>query len=189
VTHSPYVDGPRYEAPGDLELVRRFINTNDLEAGEEQLGTPAALARWLDQHGLNPSPESLDQADLERTIELREALRQVLLANNGAELPGETYERLNAAIGGVAMEVRFDPECGVDLVPSCTGIDAALARIVEIVRVAMEDGEWERLKVCPADDCLWAFYDRSRNHSRTWCSMEVCGNRAKVRTFRERHAT
>jgi predicted RNA-binding Zn ribbon-like protein len=43
------------------------------------------------------------------------------------------------------------------------------------------------LKACPADDCQYAFYDRSRNHSAVWCDMKVCGNRAKVRQFRTRH--
>ena len=47
-------------------------------------------------------------------------------------------------------------------------------------------GSWERFKICPADDCLRAFFDRSRNRSRTWCSMQVCGNREKARTFRKR---
>lgn len=47
-------------------------------------------------------------------------------------------------------------------------------------------GDWPRLKICPADDCRWAFYDRSRNRSRTWCSMQVCGNREKARAWRER---
>jgi predicted RNA-binding Zn ribbon-like protein len=51
----------------------------------------------------------------------------------------------------------------------------------------MAEGTWERLKVCPAHDCLWAFYDSSRNRSGHWCSMKVCGNRAKARSYRERH--
>ena len=72
--------------------------------------------------------------------------------------------------------------------PAGTGVDVALARIGSIVREAMLAGTWERLKVCPADDCQWAFYDRSRNRSRTWCQMEDCGNRAKVRAFRERRS-
>ena len=46
----------------------------------------------------------------------------------------------------------------------------------------------ERVKICPADDCLWAFYDESRNGSRQWCSMAVCGNRAKARAHRARQA-
>ena len=49
---------------------------------------------------------------------------------------------------------------------------------------AQETGEWDRLKVCLSDECLWAFYDRSRNRSRHWCSMDVCGNRAKTRAYR-----
>ena len=56
------------------------------------------------------------------------------------------------------------------------------------MREAMLTGAWRRLKACPADDCQWAFYDRSRNRSRTWCKMDVCGNRSKVRTFRERRS-
>jgi predicted RNA-binding Zn ribbon-like protein len=61
-----------------------------------------------------------------------------------------------------------------------------VAPIVAIVYEAMVDGTWERLKVCPADDCQWAFYDESKNRSGTWCDMAVCGNRAKVRAYRER---
>ena len=53
---------------------------------------------------------------------------------------------------------------------------------------SMVAGTWSRLKVCPADDCQWAFYDHSKNRSGTWCSMQVCGNRAKVRAYRERRA-
>jgi predicted RNA-binding Zn ribbon-like protein len=45
---------------------------------------------------------------------------------------------------------------------------------------------WDRLKACRLDDCQWVFYDHSKNRSRTWCSMRVCGNRAKARAYRER---
>jgi predicted RNA-binding Zn ribbon-like protein len=44
------------------------------------------------------------------------------------------------------------------------------------------------VKICPADDCLWAFYDESRNGSRQWCSMDDCCNRAKARAHRARQA-
>jgi predicted RNA-binding Zn ribbon-like protein len=52
-------------------------------------------------------------------------------------------------------------------------------------RLAVLD-DWQRLKICPADDCLWAFFDHSRNRSRTWCSMSACGNREKARAWRAR---
>jgi predicted RNA-binding Zn ribbon-like protein len=42
------------------------------------------------------------------------------------------------------------------------------------------------MKACADDECEWAFYDSSKNRSRTWCSMEVCGNRAKTRAYRAR---
>ena len=44
-----------------------------------------------------------------------------------------------------------------------------------------------RLSACRDEHCRVAFYDKSRNRSRAWCSMEVCGNREKARSFRARH--
>jgi predicted RNA-binding Zn ribbon-like protein len=49
--------------------------------------------------------------------------------------------------------------------------------------------ERPRVKECAADDCNWLFLDMSRNRSRRWCDMKVCGNRAKARRFSERHKT
>jgi len=54
------------------------------------------------------------------------------------------------------------------------------------VERAQADGTWDRMKACAADTCRWAFYDHSRNRSRQWCDMAVCGNRAKARTYRKR---
>jgi predicted RNA-binding Zn ribbon-like protein len=61
-----------------------------------------------------------------------------------------------------------------------------VARLLAIVECAQAEDKWVRLKVCPDDDCGWAFYDWSKNRSATWCSMETCGNRAKARSYRER---
>jgi predicted RNA-binding Zn ribbon-like protein len=85
------------------------------------------------------------------------------------------------------VSVRFDPKGGSALVASGATIDEALAPIYDAVFCAMEKGTWPRLKACRDDTCQWAFYDRSKNRSGTWCSMEVCGNRNKARTFRARH--
>ena len=114
-------------APGDLETVRRLVNTYDAETGHETLSSPKALRDWLAEHDLGPPGAKLGQADLDRVVELREALRQVLLANNGAALPADTYERLNEAVEGATLAVRFDDECSVGLVPSGAGVDAAVA--------------------------------------------------------------
>lgn len=175
-------------APGNLELVRQFVNSHDYETGAEELSSPTALAAWLAERRLGAPSVRLRDDDLARAIELREALREALLTNNAEPLPPTTVARLNAALAGVSLEVRVNDDCTIDLEPGGRGLDAALARIASIIREAMLSGEWARLKVCPADDCLWAFYDRSRNRSRTWCRMDECGNRAKVRAFRERHS-
>jgi predicted RNA-binding Zn ribbon-like protein len=57
------------------------------------------------------------------------------------------------------------------------------------VRDAQADGTWSRLKLCANPDCGWAFYDRSRNHQGSWCSMATCGNRLKNRRFRAARGT
>ena len=175
-------------APGELELIREFVNSHDAETGIEELTSPAVLAGWLAERGLARADAELGDDDLARAIELREALREALLAHNDEPLPPTTVERLNSALAGAALAPRMSADCTVELEPAGSGLDAAMARMAAIIREATLSGEWARLKVCPADDCLWAFYDRSRNHSRTWCRMEVCGNRAKVRAYRTRHS-
>ena len=82
---------------------------------------------------------------------------------------------------------RFDERGGAALEPVSGGVDGALGRLVAIVHDAIETGDWRRLKACRNDTCLWAFYDHSKNHSRHWCSMEVCGSQVKARTYRRRH--
>jgi predicted RNA-binding Zn ribbon-like protein len=179
-------DNERSGAPGELELVRQFVNSYDHETSSEEFTSPEALSEWLAANGLAARRAKLGPADLERAVELREALREALLTNNDEPLPPTTVRRLNEALSGVALGVRVNDDCTIDLEPAGAGLDSALAQIAGIIREAMLTGEWSRLKVCPADDCLWAFYDRSRNRSRTWCRMEDCGNRAKVKAFRER---
>jgi predicted RNA-binding Zn ribbon-like protein len=186
MTPASSADSERSGAPGRLELVRLFVNTFDAETGAEDLASPEALARWLaDRELIEPGAE-LAGTDLSRALELREALREALLAHNDEPLRPSTVERLNSALEGVTLAPRISPDCTVELEPAGARLDGALARIAAIIREATLSGEWARLKVCPADDCLWAFYDRSRNRSRTWCRMEECGNRSKVRAYRAR---
>ena len=180
------------EAPGELELVRGFVNSNHYPATAseqfvDELATPAELQTWLREHGLEVS-EQPSGRDRERTIELREALRALLFANNGEPLDPEAVPVLNRLSDELRLLVRFDQSGQSELAPVAGGTDAALGRILAAVFRSMADGTWPRLKACRDDACKWAFYDRSRNHSRTWCSMEECGNRAKARAYRHRHA-
>lgn len=171
----------------DTELIRDFVNTKELLDGIEGLSTPAELDAWLRGRGLLRDPEPTTSADLKQALKLREALRQILLANTGLEI--DTHEHFDV-VDTVARKARIElcfEQCAGDLSPSAGGVPAALGRLVIAVHRAMADGSWTRLKACRATDCEWAFIDTARNHSRSWCSMSSCGNREKARQFRERH--
>jgi predicted RNA-binding Zn ribbon-like protein len=174
-------------APAELELVRAFVNTLDVEEGTDALETGAAAESWLEAHALATGERALPGSELERLVAVREALRELLLANNLSEPPpAQALAVLNEQSAEAAIALRFDAD-GAALVTRCAGVDAVIARLLAIVHAAMADGTWRRLKACPAEDCRWAFYDHSRNRSGTWCEMGECGNRAKARRFRERH--
>jgi predicted RNA-binding Zn ribbon-like protein len=173
-------------APDQLELVRRFVNTYDAEDGSESLPKPAALTAWFDDHDLG-APRAT-AADLARAVELREALRAILMHHGGMELDPAAPGVVDAAAERARLSVCFDEHGHASIVPKAAGVDGSLGRLLAAITAAQQDGTWARLKVCPAEDCRFAFYDRSRNRSAVWCDMKVCGNRHKVRTFRERHA-
>ena len=176
----------RKPAPDDLVLVQGFINTRDLEDDEEDLPDATALGRWLAHYGLMPADASVSDADYRQAIRVREALRAVLIAKNGGDAARDAIDALTAAAKTAELLVHFGSEGDARLVPVRGAVDGAIGRLLAIAHEADVEGTWQRLKVCPAEDCLVAFYDKSRNHSAVWCDMAVCGNRAKVREYRER---
>jgi predicted RNA-binding Zn ribbon-like protein len=180
------MDHARYASTNELELVRQFVNTRDVEEGTDDLAGPDALRTWFEQRGFDPGRVGV--TDVDRAVELREALRALLLANGGASLDARAIETLNSIADEMHLTVRFDGSGNCGLEPAGDGSEAALGELLAIVFRAMSDGSWARLKACREDTCQWAFYDRSRNRSGTWCSMEVCGNRAKARAYRRRHS-
>jgi predicted RNA-binding Zn ribbon-like protein len=173
-------------APEQLELVRTFVNTYDHEDHTERLTDPAALTAWLDGNGLGALKATA--ADLARARELREALRAILQHHGGLELDPAAPQVVDDAAARARLAVAFDDHGDAIVEPKAGGVDGALGRLLVTIADAQRDGTWSRLKACPADDCQYAFYDRSRNRSAVWCDMKVCGNRHKVRSFRERHA-
>jgi predicted RNA-binding Zn ribbon-like protein len=175
-------------APGELELVRGFVNTWDAEDQAETFASPEALRDWLAERSLIDPDARATVDDVTEATALREALRAMLRANHGEPLDPEAPATLERAARRAGLAVRFGEDARTRVEPLATGVDGALGQVLARVAVAMDDGTWKRLKVCPADDCQWAFYDTSRNRSAVWCDMAVCGNRHKVRTFRERRS-
>lgn len=178
------------QAPGELATVQAFVNTLDVEEDEEQLASPAALSAWLSANDLTETRSlRASTVDLENAIRLREALRSMLLAHvDSAAIPAQAAMELDVVACRSRLRLRFDGDGGAALEPQARGVDGALGRLLAIVHRAIQTGSWERLKACRQDGCAWAFYDRTKNRSGAWCSMAVCGNRAKARSYRERRA-
>ncbi len=174
--------GGREPAPGSLRIVQAFVNTVDREHGPDLLDDGDGFTEWLERN-LLPSDGAADGLDGAR--EVREALRALLLANNGEPHDAQARAVLDEAARRARLEPTFPPD-GAALVPRAAGVDAAIGRILAAAFAAMLDGSWTRLKACRGDLCGWAFYDRSTNASATWCSMSVCGGRAKAGAYYRR---
>jgi predicted RNA-binding Zn ribbon-like protein len=140
------------------DLLVDFLNTLDVEEGTDALDDAGRFGAWATDHGVA-------EGDPAETKRVRDALRSVL-DGEGASLPS----------------VELVTSCG-DRTVGLTARTAAEAAVASSVILSIQ-GKFERVKLCSADDCRWAFYDQSRNGSRTWCSMGVCGNRQKARTYR-----
>ncbi len=147
-------------AADQVDLLIDFLNTIDAEAGTDILARRPEYLAWCRERGQRPG-------DLGAARRLRDGLRAVLVGTT-ARLPP------------LAVPVVKGPG-GIDLAP------ADLPQGVLATAVALTiASDWSRVKLCLADDCLEAFYDRSRNRSRVWCDMADCGNLAKVRGYRTR---
>jgi predicted RNA-binding Zn ribbon-like protein len=182
--------GGRAPAPGDLALVQAYINSFfDLEGewGADLFATPGGLASWLADHGLMPYGTTLRAADRTRAVAVREGLRTLAAENHAARPPTDAnLAEINRAAAGARVEVLLDPD-GPRFAATGMGLDRALGVVLAMTGTAMLNGTWKRLKACPGDHCGWAFYDHSRNQTGRWCSMSVCGGRAKARAHYRRH--
>jgi predicted RNA-binding Zn ribbon-like protein len=169
-----------------LELVRTFVNTVHFEQGtvEEELDSHEALSAFLAANGFGKVDAK--PADLRRALEVREALRDVMGANNGEPLNRKAVDVLNSAAARAKVVAAFDDHASWRIEPASEGVDQALGQMLATVFRAMSDGTWNRMKACGDPDCRWAFYDGSKNRSGRWCDMASCGNRMKARAFRER---
>jgi predicted RNA-binding Zn ribbon-like protein len=196
------------QAPGRLALLQAFVNTLDIEQATDELSSPAALDGWLGSAGLGTDPAGLGTdpaglgtdparqprraetgpADLALAVELREALRGVLRSHVARRPAAVSEPATKLAEIASTMRARISAAAygSLRVVAGERGSQAAFAELLLIAAEAQTLGTWSRLKVCSADDCQWAFYDRSPTRSGCWCSMRICGSRAKARAYRSR---
>lgn len=178
----------RNAAPERLELVREFVNTLDVEEQVDSLAGPSELKAWLAEKRLLRRQEGVTETDHQQALDFREALREILSGHTDGQVSSATVRRFDAAVSHIPMRLRVDDTGWVRVAAAGAGFDAAQAELLARVYEAMEDGTWQRLKVCADGTCRVAFFDHSKNHSGHWCDMAVCGNRAKVSAFRQRQA-
>jgi predicted RNA-binding Zn ribbon-like protein len=167
------------------------------------LHTYIELARWAEQAGLASAAvaEALRQkavlvpveaaAVLARALELREAIFRIFLALAHDRSPAEhDLEILNGELQQGLHRLRVGRH-GKEFEWRWTGdnsqLDHFLAPIARSAAELLISGHWRgHVCQCEGDNCGWLFVDSSKNHSRRWCDMRDCGNRAKVRRHRQR---
>ncbi|MCE7082851.1 CGNR zinc finger domain-containing protein [Streptomyces sp. ST2-7A] len=195
-------------APGGLVLVQELVNTLDVETARDALTSVGDLAEFSERHSLPRLPPT----EIAELVRLREALRAVLLVHAGhlptgvpippvvptpASGPGpgridtspaDPTAELNRLLTIGPLLLRVDTGGAATLVPvgGLRGVSFVTARVAAAVAEGVREGNWWRLKACEAPNCQWAYYDRSPAGRRRWCSMRVCGSRAKMRAYRAR---
>lgn len=175
-------------APGRLELLQRFLNLHDHDEEGRTLDPPLEMLRtFLVARGLLPEEERLSEADRETYLRLREAIRSLIEVGPGEPIPPEQAETIDRIGVEAGLHPHFHAAGAPTLEPRGPGVASAFGTIVAIAFVASFDGTFEHLKTCADHSCRAVFYDRSKNRSARWCSMSTCGNRNKVRAWRERH--
>ncbi|MGD8793261.1 MAG: ABATE domain-containing protein [Anaerolineae bacterium] len=185
-----------------------FANTVDWHASDEPveyLTSYAALLAWgqhtgileerqverlLEEAGRRPREAA---AMHERAVVLREAIYRIFAAiSSGSAAADDDLAVLNAELSRTLACSRIVPSGG-GYTWDWIGQEAALDRVLwPVVRDAADlltSEDLARVGQCADDRCGWLFLDTSRNHSRRWCSMEDCGNRAKARRYYRRSRT
>ena len=169
----------------EADLLTAFVNTHDLEEETDSIAAPEQLAAWIPERTgeyiSEPDPE-----DLRRLLVLRESLRSLLRANNGSEVAERELAPLREAADRSRYRLDISADGQIDLEPARADLTGFEARLLLAIERLQAHGAWPRLKACTDEGCQWAFFDTTRNRSRTWCSMEECGNREKTRRYRAR---
>lgn len=174
-------------APDGLDLIRQFCNTCNRASGADLFETIEGLRRWLDDQQLAAVDDSPDESDRRRLVTVREHLRGHALSHSDGTADSSFAVPLDGRISDVPIALSVDDG---HLTVRPTASDAA-GRTIGLLAIAVMDAQrsdrWRRFKACPG--CEWVFFDRSKNQSGRWCSMNACGARAKVAAFRARQRT
>jgi predicted RNA-binding Zn ribbon-like protein len=168
----------------------------------EKLNSIADFIAWAQQAGLidtvqaerlRRTPDGDGREALDRAIRLREALYRIFRGAGKGKSPKESdLNILNSELEASLGRLRIGKEQKVfkwqwnDATPRLDNPLGPIAR--SAADLLTHEHALHQVGQCHGDNCGWLFVDLSKNHSRRWCDMRDCGNRAKVRRFRKRKA-
>jgi predicted RNA-binding Zn ribbon-like protein len=173
---------------GALSLDFAHTGTDWGPAEWEQFHSPADLGRWLSERfpRLDAEPSERELAD---ALSLRHAIAAVARALSEQRTPnGDDVDTVNlfAATPDVPPALTGGRrQAGAGRVRLGQALSSIARDAVHLFDHELESGE-HRIRQCSGSNCALVFYDESRTANRRWCSMQRCGNRAKVRAFRAR---
>jgi predicted RNA-binding Zn ribbon-like protein len=171
---------------GRPEPIELLGDCDDLIAFGRQTGIlTAANARRTQSHPVQ------DRALLARARTLRDALYQLFATlAAGKAAPRHVLGVIQRELARLSPQVALTPTA-TRFIWQWSGPPASLERLLWAVLHSALDlltsGGYRRVRVCESRTCAWLFLDTTRNHSRRWCDMTVCGNRAKARRYYKRH--
>ncbi len=188
------------------ELCLDFINTLDNrpvpERRRELLGSYEDLAGWAAQAGAIKATlraALIEQAKahpaqaravLRRAIDLRETLYRIVEGRlTRRQLADSDRRAFNATLSEALSHLQLRATRNgfrLDWTEEPLRLEAILWPIAGSAGQLLTSGELGRVRQCGGKTCRWMFVDRSKNHSRRWCDMKVCGNRTKARKFYRR---
>jgi predicted RNA-binding Zn ribbon-like protein len=183
----------KYSIPSELAALYDFVNSLDLRCYREQgvqhtpsdaLGSRAEAEAWMRAHDLLMPGHLLSKEEHRGALALRQALRAFLEV-----APAERSQNSDIGKGLETAAAAFPlllttAQNGLAFRPE--GANQLGRVLVELNRLA-ETAQLGRLKMCGSSECRWVFFDRTKPANRRWCASDRCGNRQKVRTYRERH--
>lgn len=181
-----------------------LVNTLDWrfrDAGSEELiNNFAEVVRFVEQAGmigpgdarrlLRGVPENKAEKVVAAIRELREAMAEILYAAVAGKSPsGSSVKKLEACLAEARAQQQLHWEGGKLMwkLAQSPSLATPLWLLALSAGQLITSDQMQLLRECGNDECRWLFLDTSKNHTRRWCDMKICGNRMKARRFKAQH--
>ncbi len=174
-----------------------FTNTvggrNGSEIIFEKIKTYGDLVTWSVHAGILNRKDAKklnkkgSEGVLKRALRLREAIYRICIAALKRKSPNSAdLKLLNQEIHEARNHEFVDSSFRIRIESTNSDLNQILWPVALSARELLTTDDLKRLQQCVSENCGWLFIDTSKNHTRQWCDMSDCGNRAKVRKFRSK---